>query len=486
MTVIKTYLNFINGEWVPAATGKTFAMINPANQQIVAQAQQSDESDMGNAIAAARQAFANTDWRMNPGRRARALLTLAQHLNGEKEALARLYTMNNGKTINEARGELDGCIDMLRYNAGLAQNVFGRFVEPAGGAFSVIAREPVGVVGIISPWNWPVQLMLREMVPALAAGNAVVIKPASITAAISMAVIELVAAIPEFPAGIVNVVSGPGQRVGEVIAKSEQVDMISFTGDNRTGQRIAELAAKTVKKVVLELGGKSPNVLFADADLDKAIPAALKAVFLTSGQVCMAGTRLVVEDSIFDEVVNRVKTATEKLKVGNGLDEGCNLGPLVSKSQLDAVMNYIEIGKREGNLITGGYRLTGQGYDEGFFVAPTIFTELSNHSQLVQEEIFGPVLVVQKFRTETEAVEIANGTKFGLAAAIWTKDVDRAIRVAKSIRAGTVWVNTYFKLYNQTEFGGAKASGIGRTRGIDGLLEFTETKHINFDINQIY
>lgn len=486
MTVSKTYLNFINGEWVPTVTGKTFSVINPANQQVIAYAQQSGEGDMENAIDAANRAFADTDWREDSGRRARALTAFAQLLTEKKEDLARLYTVNNGKTINEARGELGGCIDMLQYNAGMARNVFGKFVEPAAGAFSVISREPVGIVGIITPWNWPVQLMLREMVPALAAGNAVVVKPASITAAISMAVIELLAAIREFPAGIVNVVTGPGQLIGEVIAKSEQVNMISFTGDGSTGQRIAELAAKSVKKVVLELGGKSPNVLFADADLDKAVPAALKAVFLTSGQVCMAGTRLVVEESIFDEVVSRVKTETEKLKVGNGLDESCNMGPLASKGQFDAVMGYIELGKKEGKLITGGYRLTGRGYDEGFFVAPTIFTDLDNSSRLVQEEIFGPVLVVQKFGNEAEAVEIANGTRFGLAAAIWTRDVNRAIRVAKGIRAGTVWVNTYFKLYNQTEFGGYKASGIGRTRGIDGLLEFTETKHINFDINQNY
>lgn len=483
MTTPKTYLNFINGEWVQSGTGKTFAVINPANQQIVAHVQQSAEEDMQNAIAAADQAFSSTDWRKNSGRRAKALLAFAGLLAERKEALARLYTMNNGKTINEARGELDSCVDILQYTAGLARNVFGRFVEPAENAFSVIAREPVGVVGIITPWNWPVQLMLREMVPALAAGNAVVIKPASITAAISMEVIGALAEIAEIPKGIVNVVTGPGQLIGEVIAKSEKVNMISFTGDSGTGQRIAELAARSVKKVVLELGGKSPNVLFADADLDKAIPAALKAVFLTSGQVCMAGTRLVVEESIFDEVVGRMKAETEKLKIGNGLDESCNLGPLVSKSQLDLVMGYIETGKKEGKVVTGGYRLIGQGYDEGFFVAPTIFTELDNNSRLVQEEIFGPVLVVQKFRTEAEAVEIANGTRFGLAAAIWTKDVNRAIRVAKEVKAGTVWVNTYFKLYNQTEFGGCKSSGIGRTRGIEGLLEFTEIKHINFDVN---
>ena len=262
--------------------------------------------------------------------------------------------------------------------------------------------------------------------------------------------------------------------------------MISFTGATDTGKRIAELAAHTVKKVTLELGGKSPNIIFADADLDKAIPAAIKAVFLTSGQVCMAGTRLVVQDTVFDEVVTRVKSETEKQKIGNGLDETSQLGPLVSKTQLDTVMEYIELGKKQGRLITGGYRMTGTDYDKGFFVAPTVFADLDNNSRLVQEEIFGPVLVIQKFHTEAEAVEIANGTPFGLAAAVWTSDINRAMRAAQAIQAGTVWVNAYFKLYNQTEFGGCKASGIGRTRGIDGINEFTEMKHINFDIKPAF
>ena len=482
MTSVKTHLNYVGGQWIPSCTKKTFDIINPANQESIARAQQSNEDDMKKAIDMAYQAFKMTNWKTNSGLRAKALFEFAQRLSEKKEALAQLYTMDNGKNINEARGELDGCIDIIRYTAGLARNIFGRSIDPAEESLSVIIREPIGVVGIISPWNWPVQLMLREMIPALAAGNAVVIKPASLTAAISMEVIQILSEVHEIPAGIVNAVTGPGQLIGEVIAKSEKVNMISFTGDNKTGRRISELAAQSVKKVTLELGGKSPNILFGDADLKKAIPAAIKAVFLTSGQVCMAGTRLVVQDTIFDAVVSQMKVATEKLKVSNGLAEDCNLGPVASKNQLNTVMEYIELGKKEGCLITGGYRLTGEDYDKGFFVAPTIFTDLDNHSRLVQEEIFGPVLVIQKFKTETEAIEIANDTKFGLAAALWTTDINRAIRVAKQIEAGTVWVNTYFKLYNQAEFGGYKASGIGRTRGLDGLLEFTEVKHINFDI----
>lgn len=482
MTTNKTYLNYIAGKWVPAGTGETFEITNPATGGQLAKAQQSGVPDMENAIAAARQAFKTTNWRSNSSLRAKALTEFAGLLAERLETLARLYSMDNGKSIKEARGELSGCVDCINYNAGLARNIFGRAIDPAENSLSMITREPVGVVGVISPWNWPVQLLIREMIPALAAGNAVVIKPASLTAAISMEVIGVLSEVPSLPPGIVNAVTGPGNVIGEVIAKSEAVNMISFTGDNKTGQRIAELAAKSVKKVTLELGGKSPNILFGDADLDKAILASVKAVFLTSGQVCMAGTRLVVQDTIFEEVVQRVKAATEQLRFGNGLDETNDFGPLISRHQLDSVMRYIETGKREGKLITGGYRLSGPGYDEGFFVAPTIFTDLPEESALVQEEIFGPVLVIQKFATEEEAVSIANNTKYGLAAAVWTADVNRSLRVARAIESGTVWINTYFKLYNQTEFGGSKASGIGRTRGLDGLLEFTETKHINFDL----
>ena len=480
----KTYLNFIAGEWLPSVSGRTFSMINPADQTMIGQAQQSNIEDMKSAIHAANYAFRNSEWRLNSGLRAKAMMEAATLLTEQKETLAPLYTINNGKTINEARTELTGCIDMLQYNAGMTRNVFGRSIDPAKNAFSVVVREPLGVVGVISPWNWPVVLMFREMVPALAAGNAIVLKPASLTAAISMDVVQLFSQVSAFPKGIINAVTGRGQLVGEALAASPMVNMISFTGDTVTGQRVAELAA--TKKVTLELGGKSPNIIFDDADLDKAIPASIVAVFLTSGQLCMAGTRLIVQDTLFDETVRRMKEATEKLKVGNGLDESCRLGPLISKDQLERVMEYIEIGKNEGTLITGGYRLRGPEYDKGFFVAPTIFTDLPNDSRLVQEEIFGPVLVVQKFHSEAEAIELANGTKFGLASAVWTKDVNRAIRVARAMEAGTVWINTYFKIYNQTEFGGYKASGIGRARGIDGVLEFTQTKHINFDINPTY
>lgn len=480
----RTYLNFIDGEWLPSASGTTFSMINPADQSIIGHAQQSNMEEMRKAIQAASWAFRNTDWRSNSALRAEAMMELAALLSEETEALARLYTINSGGTISEARTELTGCVDTLQYYAGVTRNLFGRSIDPAQDALSIVIREPLGVVGIISPCSWPVAMMFREMVPALAAGNAVVLKPASLTAAISMEVVELFSKVSAFPKGIINAVTGRGQLVGEVLAASPKVNMISFTGDTVTGQRVAELAA--TKKVVLELSGKSPNLIFDDADLDKAVPASVMAAFLTSGQLGMAGASLIVQDTVFDETVRLMKEAAEKLKVGNGLDERCQMGPLISRYLLERVMEYIETGKNEGTLITGGYRLRGPEFDKGFFVAPTIFSGLPDDSKLVQEELFGPVLVVQRFHSETDAIELANGTRFGLVSAVWTKDVTRAIRVAKAMEAGTVWINTYFKLYNQTEFGGCKASGIGRASGIDGVLQFTQTKHIHFDVSQTH
>ncbi len=480
----KTYLNFIDGEWLPSVSGNTFSMINPADQEIIGYAQQSNIEEMRKAIQAADWAFRNTDWSSNSALRAKAMTELATLLSESIEELARLYTTNHGKTIHEARTELAACVDTLLYNAGMARNLFGRSIDPARNALSIVVREPLGVVGILSPCNLPVAVMFREMAPALAAGNAIVLKPASLTAAISMEVVELFSKVMAFPKGILNAVTGRGQLVGEALAASPKVNMISFTGNTVTGQRVAELAA--TKKVTLELSGKSPNIIFDDADLEKAVPGSIMAAFLASGQLGMTGPRLIVQDSLFDETVKRMKEATEKLKVGNGLDESCRMGPLISRHQLESVMEYIEWGKIEGTLVTGGYRLRGTELGKGFFVAPTIFTGLPDDSRLVQEEISGPVLVVQRFHTEAEAVALANGTRFGLASAVWTKDVNRAIRVAKAMEAGTVWINTYFKIYDRTESGGYKASGIGRASGIDGVLEFTQTKHINFGIGPVH
>lgn len=343
-------------------------------------------------------------------------------------------------------------------------------------------KEPIGVVGLITPWNWPALLMIRELAPALAAGNGVIVKPASLTPGVSVEIFKLIDEIPDFPKGIASIVTGPGKSIGAAMGSSKKIDMISFTGDTSTGRTIMELAASNIKKLALELGGKSPNVVFADANLEKAIPVIGRGIFISAGQICMAGSRLLVHESVKDEVITRLKQYAENLQVGNGLLESTDMGPVVSQNQLELVEEYCEIGRREGTIITGGYRLTGGEYDKGYFFAPTIIDNLPVNCRVVREEIFGPVLAVQSFSSDEEALALANDTDFGLSAGVWTTNLNRAMRMSKGIKAGTVWVNTYNKNFPEAEFGGYKQSGLGRTRGIDGLMEYCETKHIHFEM----
>ncbi len=479
---VTTYKNRIGGEERVSASGETYGMRDPATGELVARAQRSGGEDMRAAVQAAKTAFDATPWSRDADLRGRTLAAMSSLVLEHKEELARLYSRNNGKTIREARRELAGCADIFAYASGAARNIFGRFIEPAPNSLSCVVREPVGVVGIISPWNWPIQLMVRELAPALAAGNTAALLPASETAAVTLAFLSLLHRAPELPKGVVNAVTGPGAIVGDALCSHPDVRMISFTGGSTVGAHVAALGASTFKKVVLELGGKSPNILFADCDVEKACAKAVPAAFMTSGQLCMAGTRLLVQESIFDRVVDLVRRKAEALTVGPGLDEASDLGPVISARRMESILKYIEIGKKEGRCITGGKRLTGGAYDKGWFLPPTIFTDLPEDSRLAREEIFGPVLVAQKFTDEADAVRLADSGPFGLAAAVWTTDLNRAMRMTRAIKAGTVWVNAYFNLYHQTEFGGFKDSGVGRTRGIDGINEFTETKHVNFDI----
>ncbi|HXF57283.1 MAG TPA: aldehyde dehydrogenase family protein [Actinomycetota bacterium] len=463
------------------ASGATFLRQDPATGEPVAEVRASTPEDVDAAVRRAQGAFEEGSWAADGAARARALTRFAEALRAEKEPLARLLVREQGKTIREARGEIEGSADMTEYYAGLARAVYGRSVQLARDVHGVIVREPVGVVAVITPWNWPVTLLVRSLAPALAAGNACVVKPASLTSAITVRVLDLLARAGELPDGVVTCVLGPGATVGEALVAHPGVDMVAFTGETTTGTRVMQRAAEGLRRVALELGGKSPNLIFADADLDKAVEGAVNAAFTTSGQICTAGSRILVERPVHDEFLDRFAEAVRALRLGPGMDERSDLGPLVSEGQRQRVLDYVELGRKEGTVLVGGTIPTDPALAQGHFVEPTVVIELPPGSPLLREEIFGPVATVEVFDHEEEAIRLANDTDYGLASGLWTSDLNRAWRVGRALRAGTVWVNTYHHFYPEAEVGGFKRSGIGRQQGVEGLFEFTETKHLNFD-----
>jgi betaine-aldehyde dehydrogenase len=463
------------------AAGEAFESTDPANGDRVATLLSSTRDDLDRAVSSGVDAFRTSPWARDGALRARVLFGFAAALRAERVRLAELLTREQGKTIHEAHIELNGSAEMVEYYAGLARAVYGRSTVLGSEVTGVILREPIGVVAVITPWNWPLTLLMRSLAPALAAGNAAVVKPASLTSAITVEALALLAAQPELPPGIISCVVGSGGIIGDALVGHDGIDMIAFTGETQTGTKVMQRAAEGLRKVALELGGKGPNLVFADANLDKALAGAENAIFTTCGQICTAGSRLLVEDGIFEEFVERLTANAQVLRIGDGLDESTQLGPVVSAAQRDKILEYIERGKQEGRLICGGAPLEGAPYERGFFVSPSIFTDLPPHSSLIRDEIFGPVLTVQRFADETEAVALANDTEYGLAAGLWTQNLDRAWRLGHAIRAGTIWINTYHHFYDEAEVGGYKRSGIGRQQGLEGLYEFTETKHLNFD-----
>jgi betaine-aldehyde dehydrogenase len=464
-----------------AGSGPAFNSTDPATGDLVAVVATSASSDVDVAVDRATAAVRTTSWPTDGELRARVLYGFAQALRAQSERLAEFITREQGKTIHEARVEIDGSARLLEYYAGLARIVYGRAVVLGESVQSVILREPVGVVAIITPWNWPVLLLVRSLAPALAAGNAVVVKPASLTSAVTVETLRLLASEADMPGGVIMCVLGPGDIVGDALVGHDGVDMVAFTGETATGVDVMKRAAEGLRRVTLELGGKAPNIVFADASLDKAIEGAQNAAFTTCGQVCTAGSRLLVEDRCYDEVVERLTAQVKLMRVGDGLDDATDVGPLVSEAQQRKVLSYVERGRHEGSLVCGGSRPTGGQCDAGFFISPTIFCDLDPTSTLVRDEIFGPVLVIERFSDEEEALTLAGRTDFGLAAGVWTQNLDRAWRLGRTLQAGTVWVNTYHHFYAEAEVGGYKRSGVGRHQGLDGLYEFTEMKHLNFD-----
>ncbi len=469
----------INGKWVSAASGKTFPTYNPATGEVLAQVAEGDKEDIDRAVAAARAAFDKGPWRdMTPSQRGRLMWKLADLLEKHAEKFAQLESLDQGKPITLARiADIPTSIDQLRYYAGWATKVEGNTIPISahGGKFlAYTLREPVGVVGQIIPWNFPMIMATLKLGPALATGCTVVLKPAEQTPLTALMLGELIQEVG-FPDGVVNIVPGYGETAGAALAAHPKVDKIAFTGSTEVGKLIVRAATGNLKKVSLELGGKSPNIVLQDAEIDSAIPGAANAIFFNQGQVCCAGSRLYIQDKEFDKVVDGVSQLASKIRIGPGLEPTSQMGPLVSEEQLQRVCGYLESGYSEGAKATVGGSREG---DKGYFVKPTVLVNTNEKMKVVREEIFGPVVTAMPFKDLDELIAKANDTEYGLAAAVWTRDIKKAHRIAGELRAGTVWINCYGVLDSAMPFGGYKQSGWGREMGHEMLNLYTEVKSV--------
>ncbi|MCG3138624.1 MAG: NADP/NAD-dependent aldehyde dehydrogenase PuuC [Phycisphaerae bacterium] len=469
----------INGEWVDSASGKTFDNLNPATGEVVARVAEGGKEDIDRAVLAARRAFDDGPWRtkFSSRKRGELLYKLADLIEKNADELAALETLDNGKPISETRyADLPLVVQCFRYYASLADKIHGEVIPvegKPGTMFCYTLREPIGVIGQIIPWNFPLLMAAWKLGPALAAGNTMVLKPAEQTPLTALRLGELITEAG-FPPGVVNIVNGFGETAGDALVKHPGVDKIAFTGEYKTAQIIMANAAQTLKRVSFELGGKSPNIVFADADLDQAVKGAMAGIFFNQGEVCCAGSRLLVEESAHDAFVEKFAAAANARKLGDPFDPKTEQGAQVSKEQFDRIMSYIEIGKKEAQCVAGGERFG----DKGYFIKPTIFTGVDNKMRIAQEEIFGPVVAVQKFKNPQEVTRVANDTIFGLAAAVWTRDISKAHRIANEVRAGTVWINCYNTFDSAAPFGGYKYSGMGRELGVDSVYAYTEVKTV--------
>lgn len=471
---------YIDGEWVLARSGKTREIINPFNQDTIAQVTESDEEDAKRAIKAARHAFENSDWPDLPAiERSQTVYKIAELIARDKEELAELESLDTGKTLDESRTDMDDIAGVFRYYAEIADKESGEVIDsPIPDSTSRVVREPVGVCGQITPWNYPLLQASWKLAPALAAGNTLIMKPSEITPLSSIKVFELMeeAGVPK---GVANLVLGPGHSVGNELSVNDDVDLISFTGGIATGKRIMQAASSNMKKIALELGGKNPNIVFADADFETAVDQAMNAVFFHAGQVCSAGTRLIVEESISDAFIDRLVELVRFIKLGNGFEQQTQMGPLISEEHLNKVIDYVETGRKEGaKVVTGGGRPNDPELQDGFFYLPTVLTGCTTDMDVVQKEGFGPVITVETFKTEEEAITLANDSIYGLSGGVFTSDIDKAERCVGKMRMGTVWINDVNLYFPQAPWGGYKQSGIGRELGRTGLEEYTETKHI--------
>lgn len=477
--------HYINGKWVGSDSGDTRTIINPYNQEVIATVPEGNETEAKEAIAAARAAFDNGEWASTPAtERGAVVRTIAEFIERDKEELAYLESLDTGKTVEESRGDMEDIAGVFRYYAELADKDGGEMIDsPVANSISKVVREPVGVCGQITPWNYPLLQASWKLAPALATGNTLIMKPSEITPLTTVKVFQLIEEAG-VPAGVANLVLGAGSTIGAELSANEDVDLISFTGGIVTGKKIMQAASSNVKKLALELGGKNPNIIFADADFETAVDQALNGVFFHAGQICSAGTRLIIEESIHDEFVQALVERVKKFKLGSGFDENTQMGPLISAEHLQKVEQYVEAGVQEGaTLAVGGKRPEDPELQKGFFYLPTIFTDCTSEMTIVQEEAFGPIITVEKFSTEEEAVKISNDSIYGLAGGVWTNDTRKAERCAAKMRMGTVWINDFNLYFPHAPWGGFKQSGIGRELGKLGLEEYTETKHIFQNLN---
>ncbi|HLI95406.1 MAG TPA: aldehyde dehydrogenase family protein [Candidatus Baltobacteraceae bacterium] len=477
-----TLLMYVDGRWCEGSEGQTRTLLDPSNDQPVAAVAEATREDADRAIASARAAFDSGPWpQMTALDRARLLMRLADKIEEHGREFSHIDTLNNGKPLRETEYDVTDAANCFRYYAGLATKPTGQTFDVPAPSQTFVVREPIGVCGQIIPWNYPLLMAAWKLAPALAAGNTCVLKPSELTPLSALRLAGLFEEL-EFPRGVVNVVTGAGPVAGAAIAESHLVDKVAFTGGTVTGRSIMRAAVGNLKKISLELGGKSPNVVFEDADFEVAVDYALFGIYANAGQVCSAGSRLILQEPIYDRFVERLVERAKKIRVGDGFDPQTEMGPLVSHTQMERVQRYIEVGAHEGaRMECGGGRIG----DRGCFIEPTIFTQTSPNMRIVQEEIFGPVLVVQTFKDEAEAIALANDTVYGLAGAVFTQDGARAQRFIRKLRAGITWVNTYHPTYNEAPWGGYKQSGIGRELGTYGYDAYTEVKQININLDVV-
>lgn len=471
---------FINNKFVPSKQNKTFEVINPSTEEEICHVYEGREDDVEDAVNAADTAFNNGSWStVDPLIRGNALHKLADFIEQDLEIIASIETLDNGKAINSSRGDVQLVINYLRSASGFADKIDGRLIDTGSTHFSYTKREPLGVCGQIIPWNFPLLMWAWKIAPALVTGNTVVLKTAESTPLSALYVSQF---IPKagIPPGVINIVSGFGKIVGEAITTHPKVKKIAFTGSTATGRHIYQTAAASLKKATLELGGKSPNIIFADADVKGAVQNIILGIYYNSGEVCCAGSRVYVEESIYDKLIEEFKVESEAVKVGDPFDESTFQGAQTSQNQLNKILSYVEIGKKEGaTLITGGERLGSKGY----FVKPTVFGDVNEQMRIVKEEIFGPVVTITKFKTLDEVVEMANDSDYGLAAGIHTININSALKVADRLKAGTIWINTYNDFHHSVPFGGFNASGLGREMGAETLENYTQVKAVRVKLD---